>query len=267
MPEAKKRVTAKSAAKRAKSPIKKLDKPLKKLDKAVIEKRPTRRYRAAVFQVYVLVASAGFVVLALAARTVPYFAIDLRVTRAIQNYHGPVIDNLMFGISWIGFMPQSLAIGLTPVMILLFLGLRWEAMVTLLASSSVAISALVKALVARPRPGIDLVDVFRELSTSSFPSGHVLSTTTLCGMLAFLTYTLLKPSKTRTALFVFFVALVALMGPSRIYQGQHWFSDVIGAYLLGSLWLALTITIYRWGKPRFFVHQPVAPESAAAPTT
>ena len=267
MPEPKKRVTAKSAAKRAKSPLKKLDKPLKKLDKAVIEKRPTRRYRAAVFQVYVLVASAGFVVLALAARTVPYFAIDLSVTRAIQSYHGPIIDHLMFAVSWIGFMPQSLAIGLTPVMILLFLGLRWEAMVTLLATTSVAISALVKALVARPRPGIDLVDVVHELSTSSFPSGHVLSTVSLCGFLAFLTFTLLKPSKTRTALLVFFGLLIALMGPSRIYQGQHWFSDVMGAYLLGSVWLALAITIYRWGKKRFFVHQPVAPEAPAAQTT
>jgi len=260
-------MTAKAPAKRARSPLKKLDKPLKKLDKAVIEKRPTRRYRAAVFQAYVLIASAGFVVLALAARTVPYFAIDLRVTRALQSYHGPIIDNLMFAISWIGFLPQSLAIGLTPLIILLFLGLRWEAMVTLLATSSVAISALVKSLVARPRPGIDLVDVFHELSTSSFPSGHVLSTVSLCGFLAFLTYTLLKPSRTRTTLLVFFGLLIALMGPSRIYQGQHWFSDVMGAYLLGSLWVALAIRIYRWGKPRFFVHQPVAPEASAAQTT
>jgi undecaprenyl-diphosphatase len=55
--------------------------------------------------------------------------------------------------------------------------------------------------------------------------------------------------------------LGVMMGLSRIYQGQHWFSDVMGAYLLGSLWLALTIWIYRWGKPRFFVHQPVAPET------
>jgi len=34
---------------------------------------------------------------------------------------------------------------------------------------------------------------------------------------------------------------------------------VTGAYLLGSLWLALTVAIYRWGKTRFFVNQPVAP--------
>jgi undecaprenyl-diphosphatase len=60
-----------------------------------------------------------------------------------------------------------------------------------------------------------------------------------------------------------FAVLISLMGLSRIYQGEHWFSDVMGAYLLGSLWLALTIKLYRWGKPRFFVDQPVAPEPAA----
>jgi len=35
---------------------------------------------------------------------------------------------------------------------------------------------------------------------------------------------------------------------------------VLGAYLLGSIWLAVVIAIYRWGKTRFFVTQPVAPE-------
>ena len=35
----------------------------------------------------------------------------------------------------------------------------------------------------------------------------------------------------------------------------------MAAYLLGSLWLTLTVLAYRWGKPRFFVHQPVAKET------
>ena len=33
---------------------------------------------------------------------------------------------------------------------------------------------------------------------------------------------------------VVFGLVIALMGPSRIYLGQHWFSDVMGAYVLGS---------------------------------
>ena len=41
--------------------------------------------------------------------------------------------------------------------------------------------------------------------------------------------------------------------------------------LLGSLWLALSIAVYGWGKTRFFVRQPLAPEkpgpTTAAPRT
>jgi undecaprenyl-diphosphatase len=201
------------------------------------------------------------------ARTVAYFAIDLRITLAVQNYHGPIFDRLMFCISWIGFFPQSLLFGLLPSVVLFSTGLRWEAVVALFAGGSAGVATLVKLIVHRPRPSIDLVRVFHELPTSGFPSGHVLTFTAVCGFIAFLSYTLLKTSWGRNTLLVTFTALAIMMGLSRIYQGQHWFSDVMGAYLLGSLWLALTIWIYRWGKLRFFVHQPVAPEAPVVPAT
>jgi membrane-associated phospholipid phosphatase len=239
--------------------------PLQKLDAAVIATRPTRRYRARAFQAYVLVAALGFVVLAVVARTVPYFGIDLTITRAVQSYHGAIFDRVMFYISWIGFFPQSLFFGIVPSALLFFTGLRWEAVVTLFAACSAGVATLVKLIVHRPRPSVDLVHVFREIPNSGFPSGHVLTFTALCGFFAFLAYTLLKRSWERTGLMIVYSVLGVLMGLSRIYQGQHWFSDVMGAYLLGSLWLTLTIWFYRWGKTRFFVHQPVAPEAPVAP--
>jgi membrane-associated phospholipid phosphatase len=238
--------------------------PLGLLDAAVIAPRPTRRYRAAAFQVYVLAASVVFVVLAVVAHTVAYFAIDLNISRAVQGLHGPGFDRLMYGVSWIGFFPQVAALGAAVILALFLFGLRWEAVAALFASLSSGVGALVKLVVFRPRPSADLVHVLKELPSSGFPSGHVLSTTAFCGFLVFLGFTLLKPSPGRTALLVALSLLIALMGPSRIYLGQHWFSDVMGAYLFGSLWLALTMRFYRWGKTRYFVHQPVAPAAAAA---
>jgi undecaprenyl-diphosphatase len=64
-------------------------------------------------------------------------------------------------------------------------------------------------------------------------------------------------------LLVFFGGLVILIGISRIYVGEHWASDVLGAYLLATLTLVAVIWFYRWGKTRFFVHQPVAAAAAA----
>jgi undecaprenyl-diphosphatase len=235
-----------------------------RLDAVAIAPMPTRRHRAALFHVYALVACAGFVALAVAAHFIPYFQIDLTVARALQGYHGAVFSKLMHGMSWIGFVPQVDILGGIAILTLVLAGLRWEAVGAVFAACGVIVGALVKLVVLRPRPSADLINVLANLPTKSFPSGHVVMITTFAGFLGFLVFTLLKPSWARTALLVVLGALIALMGPSRIYLGQHWFSDVMGAYLLGGLWLSLTIWFYRWGKHRFFRNQPVAREAPGA---
>ena len=238
--------------------------PRQKLDDAVIAPRPTRHYRAELFQAYLLIAAAVFVALAVGAHVVPYFAVDLRVTQAVQHIQAPAFDRLMYAVSWIGFAPQAAVLGAAIVLALYFTGLRWEAVCAGVAGAGVGIGTVVKLIVYRPRPSANLVHVFRQLPSSGFPSGHVLMITTLGGFLGFLAFTLLKPSAGRTALLVACGLLLAVMGLSRIDLGQHWFSDVMGAYMLGSLWLALTVRIYRWGKPKYFPRQPVAPEQPQA---
>jgi undecaprenyl-diphosphatase len=48
-----------------------------------------------------------------------------------------------------------------------------------------------------------------------------------------------------------FGILILFVGASRVYLGQHWTSDVLGAYLLGGVILAGIVLLYQWGKPRF----------------
>jgi membrane-associated phospholipid phosphatase len=91
--------------------------------------------------------------------------------------------------------------------------------------------------------------------------------TVFFGFLFFIVFALLKHSPRRTVLLVILGLFILLVGPSRIYQGEHWASDVAGAYLLGSLTLVANIAFYRWGKPRFFVArtQPVDSSEKPAP--
>jgi undecaprenyl-diphosphatase len=131
-------------------------------------------------------------------------------------------------------------------------------MALIAAVSSTAINVLVKSLIQRPRPTPDMVNVYSKLNSYSFPSGHVMFYCIFFGFIAFLAFSLLKPSLKRSLLLVFFGGLVVLIGVSRIYLGEHWASDVLGSYLLGSLTLVAIIQVYLWGKTRFFVHQPVA---------
>jgi membrane-associated phospholipid phosphatase len=225
-----------------------------------------RRKRAVAFEVYVFVASAVFLTMAVLARTVGYFPIDLTVTRAIQRIDDPGFADLMRFISWFGFIPQVDLIAISFILLLFTRGLRWEAVSAIFAALGPILGPVIKWIVARPRPTADLVEVFSTITSPGFPSGHVLMVTTFYGFMTFLGYTLFKSSWVRTLLLLGFAVLISLMGVSRIYLGHHWFSDVIGAYLFGSLWLALAIHVYRWGKPRFFAHQPAAPEKPARST-
>src|SRR5215203_1245606 len=215
--------------------------PREQLNTKIIAPAPTRHGRAITFQAYVLIASLGFVVMAVFAHTIGYFPIDLTFTRSIQTVSSPLFGQAMQAVSWIGFIPQVDIIGGALIVALFIAGLRWEAVCSLFAAGGTLVGSLAKLIVIRPRPTADLVNVFSQIDSSGFPSGHVLMVTTFYGFLTFLGYTLFKPSWQRTALLALFFVLIVLMGLSRIYLGHHWFSDVMGAYVLGSLWLALSI--------------------------
>ena len=242
-------------------PVEKVKDAAQQAAKAETTSRPKREYRTFLFQVALFSAIGAFVVLMFMVKTIPSFPIDLEIARALQSINSPIFAALMSLISWPGFSPQSFIISALIVGVIYTFGLRWEAITALVAALlPPLVNVIVKEYIRRPRPTIDLVHVFRILESYSFPSGHVMFYVGFFGFLWFLAYTLLKRSWRRTLLLIFLGTLIALVGVSRIYLGQHWPSDVLGAYLLGGLTLVAILQFYRWGKKRFFVHQPVAAE-------
>ena len=136
---------------------------------------PVRRYRALMVRGTLVVFVAAFAVLTLLVKTIPSFAIDLHITKAIQMIHFPAFTWLMNAISWPGFVPQSMIISALIVVLILGFGLHWEAVVALVgAVFPTAVNLLVKDLVGRPRPDSSLVNVYAALTDYSFPSGHVM---------------------------------------------------------------------------------------------
>jgi len=220
---------------------------------------PARRYHVLLFQISLALITAAFAVLTFLVKTMPSFPIDLQITKGIQLINFPFFRELMIAISWPGFGPQSVIITVLIVLLIYGFGLHWEAAVALIAAVfSTAVNVLVKDLIQRPRPTAAMVSVLAAINSFSFPSGHVMFYVGFFGFVWFLAFSLMKPSFKRVLLLVFFGCLVILIGISRIYVGEHWASDVVGAYLLATLTLVAVIQFYRWGKTRFFVNQPVA---------
>lgn len=219
-----------------------------------------RRYRTVLFSTLLISAVGAFAFLTFLVETTPSFTIDLQITRAIQSIDSDFFAAVMQLISWPGFLPQSVIITLMIALLLYVYGLQWESVTSLLASLlSGVTSELVKSLIQRPRPSVDLVDVFKTLTSYSFPSGHVMFYTILFGFTWYVIYSLLKRSLLRSILLGLLGSFILLVGVSRIYLGQHWASDVLGAYLLGGLILVGTILLYHGGQQRFVDRRKTAP--------
>lgn len=115
---------------------------------------------------------------------------------------------------------------------------------------SVGISMLVlkilKGIVARPRP--DELGWFDSASGFSYPSGHSLSISIFCSLIALLVFF----SKTK----IFFKSFIGILATllmvwvmySRVYLGVHYPSDVLGGFLLGLTFAFFSVGIYA----RFF---------------
>lgn len=238
--------------------------PLQKVQdaaRAEVAPRSARRRRTVLFQGVLLAAIAGFSLLAFLASSSAYFPIDLVITQSFQVFHPTWFDGLMRAISAPGYTFPAIIVVAVFATLLYYFGLHWEMAMSLLVAGSIeALNYLVKTIVHRPRPAENIVRVFQNLSSYSFPSGHVMFYTAYFGFLFFLVYRNMKHSWRRTALMVLFGGLIVSVGPSRIFLGEHWASDVIGGYLLGSLGLVAAVRVYQWGKPRFFDRQPTAPE-------
>ena len=212
------------------------------------DRRPGRRGHGVVVGVVVL-AGLGFVALATVAHRVPILSLDLAITRYVQGLRGAWIAPLLHPFNVLGF-PPVVGIAYGTIVVLLFAaGARWEAAATAFATLGAAgLNQVVKGIVDRPRPPMELVHVARQhLPGTSFPAGHVLNFTALALLLCYVTYVRLAPSWPRVALITILVVMMSLMGIARIHAGEHWPSDVLGGYLLGGVWGAAAIAVYRRG--------------------
>lgn len=120
---------------------------------------------------------------------------------------------------------------------------RWRLAVYLLVTGAGALvlDPVLKSLVGRLRPVV--AHPVAHGAGNSFPSGHSLGSI-VCYGAVLLVFLPAARGRWRTTFITVTVALVALIGISRVLLGVHYLSDVLGAWAVGITWLGITAVAF-----------------------
>lgn len=165
--------------------------------------------------------------------------LDLRISYLIQWLICPILTNIMIIFTNFG---SAFAI-LVLLSILFIVSFRhskfffYTKLLTLTLFVTTFVNVMVKELVDRPRP---MIRCLISESGSSFPSGHSMVSLAFYGFLIFMSCTFLTGRKKNFLCFGLGLCIF-LIGLSRIYLGVHYFTDVLGGFLLGMVILMVMI--------------------------
>lgn len=193
--------------------------------------------------------------LSIAAASLDRLPGDLYLARALQQLDAAPWEKAMELISWLSEDIRLILLMATLALWALWRRRRAEAYTALASILALGLNPILKAVIARPRPPDDLVQVWQHFSGPGFPSGHAFSSVVVLGLLCYLATSLMPPGKLLWTVRVVSALLVSLIGLSRVWLGAHWPSDVVGGYLYGAIVLALLVRLHAWQKGR---QQPVS---------
>ncbi len=194
----------------------------------------------------IILVTVVLLILTVLAKLSPYFSFDLIITQAVQKFNPAWFVLLMEFLTFLGNPLSEIVLTLALAIFFYMKDLKKDAFLILLSVFGIGLlGEIIKVLIARPRPSPSLVHQVGSLfGKDSFPSGHVLFYVGFFGLLTFLLEKRFKKTLARDTATGLFLLLMVLIGLSRIYLGAHWFSDVLGAYLLGFIWLSFVSFIY-----------------------
>ena len=170
--------------------------------------------------------------------------IDISVYNYISQLINQKITSLMLIITFFG--SAVVFITLTIAFILLFKNKKNAKYASINLIFIFVLNRILKFIIARPRPNV-LKLVYEK--GYSFPSGHAMTAMAFYGFLIYLTYIKVNNKILKHFLITILSVLIVLIGLSRIYLGAHYTTDVIGAFIIGFIYLCVFIKyIYKKDK-------------------
>ena len=181
----------------------------------------------------------------------------------------PVLEKVMFEITLLGTGIVVMTIVFISALFLWLSDHRFSGMLLVIATwGGVLINALLKNTFDRPRPQV--FEWGTHVLTSSFPSGHAMSSTIAYGTVAYLAARLQRHRWARWLTFIVAGILIVLISTSRLYLGVHYPSDVLAGSLMGLAWVGFCMAILegiqvfgRRYRPRILDHEEPPPDPDA----
>ena len=139
---------------------------------------------------------------------------------------------------------------------------RTAAFIMLTSFGGMYMTAVLKDMFSRPRPTV--VPHLREVTSSSFPSGHAMESAIVYITLGAI---LMRIVEGRLAkMYVLFIAalLSLLVGVSRLFLGVHFPTDVIGGWIIGFLWALVCWVTAQWLEARSASKAPASESETAS---
>lgn len=162
--------------------------------------------------------------------------IDTSVYSLITRIMSTNTTAVMIFISYLG--SATTLITLSIAFIMLLKNKKNASYIVLNLTLVFLLNRILKAIVARPRPSILRLVVE---DGYSFPSGHAMVSMGFYGFLIYLIWMNIKNKKVKYPLVIFLSLLILFIGISRIYLGVHYFTDVIGGFIIAVLYLVIFI--------------------------
>ena len=147
----------------------------------------------------------------------------------------PTMDSIMIEVTALG---TGMVVLMIVVVAALFLALserKYSAILLLVAAGGgLLLNGALKIGFDRPRPSIFLPAV--HAVSSSFPSGHAMSSAIVYGTVAYLAARLQRRRWARWLVMAFALAVIVLISFSRMYLGVHYPTDVVAGVVIGLAW-------------------------------
>lgn len=172
---------------------------------------------------------------------------DEPVSRFLMDLRSPGLNGIVKALSTLGGLT---VVALLLVLLLLLVWHECRALALVLLAASVARPLLewtLKELVDRPRPEISQLVPG---NGPSFPTGHVMAAVAIWGLLPPVVALVSGRRSAWWGSVAISATVILVVGFSRVYLGVHWTSDVIGALVLGALYLLAVEWLLDWHHRR-----------------